>query len=106
MSVMEDLTKTVEDATTVEESVHHLLTGVFRSIKEALATGNIAGVEQCVNDHMHAAPGYATAVGANTSPPDPAADPVPVADDPAPAEDEGSGEQSQSRNSRGARSRS
>jgi hypothetical protein len=85
MSVIEELAKTVEDATTVEESVHHLLTGVFRNIKEALSSGNMAAVEQCVNAHMQAQPVLATAVTANTAPATDTADnPTPPAPEPRP----------------------
>jgi hypothetical protein len=53
----------------VESSVAKLLGGLFNHLKEHLATGNIAAVEQAVNDGLHAVPDMVAAVTANTQPP-------------------------------------
>jgi hypothetical protein len=68
MPALEELTSAVEAETSVERSVETLLTGLWDHLKEALSSGNIAAVEQAVNDQMHAAPALNSAVTANTGP--------------------------------------
>jgi hypothetical protein len=85
--MLEDLTSAVHDETSVEKSCEMLLHGLWGHIKAAIASNNLAGVDQLVNEAMHGTPALCAAVTANTGS---AANPaVPAVSEPAAGEDEG-----------------
>lgn len=69
---MPGLVEIIEDVAAdpaVESSVAKLIGGLFSHLKNLLASGNTAAVEQVVNEGMQKAPEMVAAVTANTETP-------------------------------------
>lgn len=68
MSLIDDLKNDVANVTSAEGSVKTLLTGIYNTFKDLIATGNIAAVEQHTNEFGQNIDALTAATVANTQP--------------------------------------